>query len=61
MSETTSLFRCPVCKKSVDRDNENFPFCSDRCRTTDLGRWAAGDYRIAGEPAHIPNDPDSEL
>jgi endogenous inhibitor of DNA gyrase (YacG/DUF329 family) len=26
------------------------PFCSERCRTTDLGEWAAGRHRIAGEP-----------
>jgi endogenous inhibitor of DNA gyrase (YacG/DUF329 family) len=25
------------------------PFCSDRCRLQDLGRWIDGDYRIAGE------------
>jgi len=60
MTTSTSPFRCPVCKKTVARSNEDFPFCSDRCRTTDLGCWAAGDYRVAGEPAHIINDPDSE-
>ena len=31
------------------------PFCSERCRLIDLGRWLNGDYRIAGAPA----DPDS--
>ncbi len=25
------------------------PFCSDRCRQIDLGAWAAGEYRVAGE------------
>jgi len=40
---------------------ETFPFCSDRCRITDLGHWAGGDYRIAGESAHFVNDPDSEF
>ncbi len=48
--------RCPVCKKEVARDAPSFPFCSERCRITDLGRWAAGDYRIPGEPAPIPDD-----
>ena len=24
----------------------DFPFCSDRCRRIDLGKWASGDYRI---------------
>jgi len=61
MSTNQAAFRCPVCKKTVQRSNKDFPFCSDRCRTTDLGRWAAGDYRIAGEPAHVPHDQDSEF
>ena len=26
------------------------PFCSDRCRRQDLGKWVDGDYRIPGEP-----------
>jgi endogenous inhibitor of DNA gyrase (YacG/DUF329 family) len=27
------------------------PFCSERCKLVDLGRWLSGDYRVAGEPA----------
>lgn len=23
------------------------PFCSDRCRVVDLGKWASGAYRIS--------------
>jgi len=53
---TDSPFRCPTCKKGVARGANQFPFCSERCRITDLGRWAAGDYRIAGEPTLIPDD-----
>jgi hypothetical protein len=26
------------------------PFCSERCRLTDLGAWAAESYRVAGKP-----------
>jgi endogenous inhibitor of DNA gyrase (YacG/DUF329 family) len=26
-----------------------FPFCSQRCRLIDLGRWLGGDYRITPE------------
>ena len=29
------------------------PFCSERCRTIDLGRWLSGEYRVAGDPADI--------
>ena len=39
--------RCPSCKKNVKSTDADFPFCSDRCRTIDLGRWASGAYVIA--------------
>jgi endogenous inhibitor of DNA gyrase (YacG/DUF329 family) len=29
------------------RTDEHFPFCSDRCRLIDLGKWASGGYRIS--------------
>jgi endogenous inhibitor of DNA gyrase (YacG/DUF329 family) len=42
--------KCPVCKKeSAWKDNPFRPFCSERCRMIDLGKWAAEEYRIAGE------------
>ncbi len=34
------------------------PFCSERCKMADLGRWLSGGYRIAG-PSHDP--PPGEL
>ena len=39
--------RCPICKKAVQRSAANFPFCSERCRTIDLGKWASGEYVIS--------------
>ncbi|HET9308211.1 MAG TPA: DNA gyrase inhibitor YacG [Candidatus Sulfotelmatobacter sp.] len=39
--------RCPICKKAVKRTNPDFPFCSDRCRIIDLGKWASGGYVIS--------------
>ena len=27
--------------------SENFPFCSNRCRLIDLGKWASGGYMIS--------------
>ncbi len=59
-AEPTAIFNCPQCRRPVARGSDCFPFCSERCRATDLGRWAAGDYRIAGEAAHIPDESDSE-
>ena len=35
-----SLPRCPTCKRPFDpQDSRAMPFCSDRCRSIDLGRW----------------------
>ena len=39
--------RCPICKKEVKSASQDFPFCSDRCRTIDLGKWASGGYVIS--------------
>jgi len=39
--------RCPTCRNLVLAGDENFPFCSDRCRLIDLGKWASGGYRIS--------------
>jgi endogenous inhibitor of DNA gyrase (YacG/DUF329 family) len=39
--------RCPTCKKPVVRDATDFPFCSERCRLIDLGKWASGDHVVS--------------
>ncbi|WP_263365090.1 DNA gyrase inhibitor YacG [Edaphobacter bradus] len=39
--------RCPTCRTLVLEQNEDFPFCSDRCRRIDLGKWASGDYKVS--------------
>jgi endogenous inhibitor of DNA gyrase (YacG/DUF329 family) len=39
--------RCPICKKPVKKSDSDFPFCSERCRTIDLGKWASGQYVIS--------------
>jgi len=43
----TVKLRCPICKKSVKSTDPDFPFCSDRCRLIDLGKWASGQYVIS--------------
>ncbi|HZT29755.1 MAG TPA: DNA gyrase inhibitor YacG [Bryobacteraceae bacterium] len=40
-------FPCPICKKPVEAGVATFPFCSERCRTIDLGNWAAEKYVIS--------------
>lgn len=47
MSRTAKVLRCPTCRTLVTKEDENFPFCSDRCRVIDLGKWASGGYRIS--------------
>ncbi len=44
---------CPTCHKPVAPRAENraFPFCSDRCRLLDLGKWLGEAYRIPGPRA----------
>ena len=39
--------RCPICRKIVLRKEPEFPFCSERCRLVDLGKWASGGYVIS--------------
>ena len=47
MTEKPKTLPCPICKKPVGITDENVPFCSDRCRTIDLGKWASGEYKIS--------------
>jgi endogenous inhibitor of DNA gyrase (YacG/DUF329 family) len=44
--KSISQLRCPICKNPVDPGAEDSPFCSERCRTIDLGKWATGQYVI---------------
>jgi uncharacterized protein len=38
---------CPTCQKPVRASHPDFPFCGERCRLIDLGKWASGDYVIS--------------
>ncbi|MGD0463392.1 MAG: DNA gyrase inhibitor YacG [Tepidisphaeraceae bacterium] len=55
---------CPICKKEVlEREdsvsgNPFFPFCSDRCRLIDLGRWLGEKYQIPVKPAEDSEEPE---
>lgn len=45
---------CPICEQSFDPASSPAPpFCSERCRTIDLGRWL-------GERYGLPDMPDPE-
>lgn len=45
--KSAKVFRCPNCGSIVQAKDEDFPFCSDRCRKIDLGKWASGAYKIS--------------
>ena len=44
--KTSSCSAAPPAEMLV-RNDEDFPFCSDRCRKIDLGKWAIGVYKIS--------------
>jgi uncharacterized protein len=57
--------RCPICEKVMEAESAaawpHFPFCSDRCKLIDLGRWLGEAYRIAPASAEDgPVDVDDE-
>ena len=49
---------CPSCGKAAlfAPENRFRPFCSERCKTQDLGAWASESYRV---PAQTPPDDQS--
>jgi len=48
--------RCPICKREFDpKTSDATPFCSERCRTIDLGRWLGENYGLPVDP-----DPDAD-
>ena len=55
-----TIVRCPVCGKKVEWSQASpwRPFCSERCRTIDLGDWLTEKNRVPGEDAPPDeNDP----
>lgn len=48
--ENMSLIRCPICERTFDiQQSTTMPFCSDRCRQIDLGRWLGEKYSVPVE------------
>ena len=60
MPKRTQL-RCPICKNPVTTTDPDFPFCSERCRTIDLGKWANGQYVISSPVKDISDDFEQDL
>lgn len=61
--------KCPSCGRAVEvKAPDSFrPFCSERCRLADLGKWLDGAYKISApvseedlDQGQVPDDTDSE-
>jgi len=40
---------CPLCRQQTTWEGNPWrPFCCERCQLTDLGTWAAEEYRVPG-------------
>jgi endogenous inhibitor of DNA gyrase (YacG/DUF329 family) len=55
--------KCPICRKETNTEgNPVRPFCSERCKLIDLGRWAGGDYRIPTQerPSEETGEPNGQ-
>jgi uncharacterized protein len=59
MSQERRVIRCTICRAEAAPRAENaaYPFCSERCRQIDLGRWLQEDYRIPMDPETSDEDP----
>ncbi len=59
MTTPPRIVKCPQCGAAVPWTAESKwrPFCSERCKTIDLGAWASERYRIATPEA--PDESDS--
>lgn len=49
----TLIVDCPFCGRRTEFGPRNpwRPFCSQRCKTGDLGAWASDAYVVEGAPA----------
>jgi uncharacterized protein len=56
MAKRAAKIHCPTCKKVVAKSNPDFPFCSERCRTVDLGKWASGGYVVSSPVTDIDDE-----
>ncbi|HEX8845602.1 MAG TPA: DNA gyrase inhibitor YacG [Pyrinomonadaceae bacterium] len=53
--------KCPTCGKPAEwQDNPHRPFCSERCKLIDFGRWANEEYRMPVEDSTPIAEKDDE-
>jgi hypothetical protein len=55
-----SVARCPICQRSFEvEQSPAMPFCSQRCRLIDLGRWLDEKHGLPWEPEEESKRPDN--
>lgn len=53
--------KCPRCKQPIIWENNPYrPFCSEKCKLIDLGKWAEEKYRVPGEKINTDSDQKEE-
>jgi uncharacterized protein len=53
-----AILQCPICDHPFDSDQSiALPFCSQRCKRIDLGRWLDERYAL---PIERPEQADAE-
>jgi endogenous inhibitor of DNA gyrase (YacG/DUF329 family) len=57
---SATVVKCPTCNREVvwNEQAKFRPFCSERCKTIDLGAWASGGYSIAGSESGVATTDD---
>ena len=55
MADEKTTIKCPMCKKPAapmatePGKRSPYPFCSERCKLRDLGKWLDGEYQVASD------------
>ena len=54
------IVSCPTCGKAVEWGAQSpyRPFCSERCKLTDLGQWANEHYRVPADEPPLDQEDD---
>ena len=61
MARTVASMRCPTCDKQFERaESKALPFCSDRCRQIDLGRWLSEEQRVPAKSLEVDDEPEQD-
>lgn len=57
LSQRDFNIQCPVCRKSFQYNKGEFrPFCTQRCKDIDLGKWFIEKRAIPSQEALDPQD-----